>query len=463
MSNEADDKPAALTPEEASLEAIDCARYGEHADLERMIEARADVNYRGSGGNTALHMACANGHMECVSLLLKHGARHVGNDSGNTPLHWAVLNKSLEVVRELCTSAPDLDVLAKNSFGKSALTDAYGSGESGTPLTKLLLEHKSADKLEETKEGSVRIEDGGDTNQDDANAGEAPDANSSDTAATPSAADTDSAKAAASAPASATTTAASSNIVQSYTYVFDFSSPKGQGPEVRAREVATDWQGAVFGEGANAEEDTTGMQVWATSLVTARWVSALQQDPATSFEGRCVMELGAGAGVPGLTALFYSRASKVILTDVFKHTLTNLRFNVAINLKHNQGLRDYSDVQVRALDWRDRGEDTAGAMDVLLGSDLVYDDALVPPLLEFVDHAMAPQGVFYMVAADGRRGVQTLIDAFDKANFDVESKTAPEEFKSNPLVSGSDAELELHFNELHSTIHTLYTVRRKQS
>ena len=42
----------------------------------------------------------------------------------------------------MCTSAPDLDVLATNGFGKSALSDAYGSGETGTPMTKLLLEHR---------------------------------------------------------------------------------------------------------------------------------------------------------------------------------------------------------------------------------------------------------------------------------------------------------------------------------
>jgi len=37
--------------------------------------------------------ACANGHVECVRLLISHGAKYANNDSGNSPMHWAVLNK----------------------------------------------------------------------------------------------------------------------------------------------------------------------------------------------------------------------------------------------------------------------------------------------------------------------------------------------------------------------------------
>ena len=94
-----------------------------------------------------------------------------------------------------------------------------------------------------------------------------------------------------------------------------------------------------------AAGDTTGLQVWATALVFARWIVALQADPATAFDGSAVIELGAGAGVPGLAALFYSAAAKVTLTDMFKLTMNNLRFNVASNLKASEA-RSYEHVEV---------------------------------------------------------------------------------------------------------------------
>lgn len=334
---------------------------------------------------------------------------------------------------------------------------------------------RSADKLEETNKDSVKFEDSepegsepspdapstgnsggekGDTGGEEGGDAATPSAPSGEVQTDTVATDT---TAGGTAPGS---TAAESKVVQTYTYVLNFSVDGCAGPDLRAREVATDWAGAVFGEGAKAEEDTTGMQVWATALVSARWVAQLQAEPATSFGGKRVMELGAGAGVPGLCALFYSDAAKVILTDVFKLTLNNLRYNVALNLKH-AGTRSYADVEVRELDWRRRDPATAGTVDVLLGSDLVYDNELVPPLLELIDHVLAPDGVFYMVAAAGRQGVATLVDALRQTNFEVGEVVAGEGLKANPLASKSEDELELHFNELHATTHTLYTVRRK--
>ncbi|KAJ1640400.1 ankyrin repeat-containing domain protein, partial [Pavlovales sp. CCMP2436] len=68
------------------------ARYGELDELRAALEAGADVSYADGGGSTALHMACANGHVEIARILLDAGAPFTANASGNTPLHWAVQN-----------------------------------------------------------------------------------------------------------------------------------------------------------------------------------------------------------------------------------------------------------------------------------------------------------------------------------------------------------------------------------
>jgi hypothetical protein len=134
--------------EEAGNDLLDCARYGELSDLKELLEdSTVPIDYQNESYNTALHYASANGKAECVELLLDRGAQHLPNSSGNTPLHWAVQNKHAAAVRALLARAPGVDVLQRNAFGKSALTDAFALETAD--ITQLLLEHPSAAALDE--------------------------------------------------------------------------------------------------------------------------------------------------------------------------------------------------------------------------------------------------------------------------------------------------------------------------
>ena len=64
------------------------ARIGEFDDVKEMLDEKTDVNTKDKNtGNTALHMACANGHYDIVKLLLKHNAdTNILNNPKNTPL-----------------------------------------------------------------------------------------------------------------------------------------------------------------------------------------------------------------------------------------------------------------------------------------------------------------------------------------------------------------------------------------
>nr|CAG8500474.1 8025_t:CDS:2 [Entrophospora candida] len=90
MTNRLNDKE-----KEIFEEALLCARYDEF-------------------GNTALHMASANGHIEIVKFIIESICSSSTNDdfsigtlinsqnnSGNTPLHWSALNGHLDVVEIL--------------------------------------------------------------------------------------------------------------------------------------------------------------------------------------------------------------------------------------------------------------------------------------------------------------------------------------------------------------------------
>ena len=194
-------------------------------------------------------------------------------------------------------------------------------------------------------------------------------------------------------------------------------------------------------------------------ILQARWIVALQADATTTFDAKTVIELGAGTGVPGLAALFYSTAAKVTLTDMFKLTMNNLRFNVASNLKASD-TRSYEDVEVASLDWACLDPATAGSFDVVLGSDLVYDDGAVALLIGVVDHLLSPSGVFYLAAGGKRKGVTKLLADLPGRGFSVASLNAPAAYLGNPLASGDENELELHFNELGENTFTLHAVTR---
>ena len=108
--------------EEAGNEMLMCARYGELEDMLTILnENVVPIDYQNDGLNTALHYLCANGNLQGTRELIRRGARSLGNSSGNTPLHWAVQNKHLDVTAELLANLPGCDVLQKNDFGRNTV------------------------------------------------------------------------------------------------------------------------------------------------------------------------------------------------------------------------------------------------------------------------------------------------------------------------------------------------------
>ena len=117
-----------LTLEEYYLE---CARYGELQDLkEAMKDATKDfnVNLVDFGGNTALHLASANGFIEVVKYLVNelHCDINAKNKSLSTPLSWAAFNGQKKVVEFLLEKGADFDT--KNINGKKPSELAYDCG-----------------------------------------------------------------------------------------------------------------------------------------------------------------------------------------------------------------------------------------------------------------------------------------------------------------------------------------------
>lgn len=371
-------------------ELVLCARFGELDELKSLIAAGADVNHRATGGSTALHMASANGFEEVVAVLLASGAEFTANDNGNTPLHWAVQNGHAKVAETLLDRCDGALVLAKNAFGKSALTEAFGQGSEA--LLKPLLEHHSAKALDE---------DGGEH------------AGGSGDPGLPARIDAH----------------------VDHTLVLGTAQPL----KIKIRELGSCATAGAPVFTSDPRDDQTGVHIWAASLILGHWISD-NGDALGVAHVAC--ELGAGCGVPGIVAATRCpRLEGVILSDVAATTLDNLRHNVRVN----SGDVVPSPMRVQGLDWADAGTWPEG-VDLVLGADLVYAAESIPALVSAVYGLLPSGGRFvYVAPSDGRQGAREFVTCMAAAGFDHAVQPAPEEYLRNCLGDEDDDVFEAFF------------------
>lgn len=151
-----------------------------------------------------------------------------------------------------------------------------------------------------------------------------------------------------------------------------------------------------------------------------------------------------------------SNASKVYVTDLNPTTVENLQHNVNLNFENNKR------VVCSTIDWNDASTWPNEKVDYVIGSDLIYQESIVPLLKKVVLGLLKPMtGRFLYVAPDtGRDGLEAFIESMKKEECELVSvKEAPEEYYTNPLSSGDEEDCFLHFNELASSTYMLYEFR----
>ncbi|TNV76260.1 hypothetical protein FGO68_gene4950 [Halteria grandinella] len=103
------------------------ARLGEIEDVKECLAEKVDLATVDPSGNTALHMASANGFLDIVLLLLQNGAPvNALNRSKNTPLHWAALNGRNDIISLLIEWKADANI--KNEFDRLPIEEALQNG-----------------------------------------------------------------------------------------------------------------------------------------------------------------------------------------------------------------------------------------------------------------------------------------------------------------------------------------------
>ncbi|RKP11872.1 ankyrin repeat-containing domain protein [Piptocephalis cylindrospora] len=117
--------------EELINELVLSARYGDEEDVTRLFQENPALSpaATNTSGQTALHMASANGHLEVGKVLVNRLTPEqldIQNEGGNTALHWAALNGHLEMVKLLVSTHADPTI--KNTAGRTAMYEAQQRG-----------------------------------------------------------------------------------------------------------------------------------------------------------------------------------------------------------------------------------------------------------------------------------------------------------------------------------------------
>jgi predicted nicotinamide N-methyase len=141
-----------------------------------------------------------------------------------------------------------------------------------------------------------------------------------------------------------------------------------------------------------------GIVLWPSAIALAHEVAS------RSLAGLRVLELGAGTGLPGLVAA--SLGARVVQTD---------RQPVALHVCEKNAERNgIAAIEHRSADWT--AWDDPARYDLILGSDILYSDALHPHLRRIFDTNLAPGGRV-LIGDPFRRTSLALLEAMEASGW----------------------------------------------
>ncbi|OQR98618.1 hypothetical protein ACHHYP_08348 [Achlya hypogyna] len=160
---------------------------------------------------------------------------------------------------------------------------------------------------------------------------------------------------------------------------------RGFNYDFEAGEMTIHGEPLFIGEVGNTGQGT-GLTIWDGSVVLAKYLEGQQAGDAHNVAGLRVLELGAGTGLVGLAAAFCG-ASSVLLTDL-AYTLPNTESNIARNEARLRAKFPDQNVDAAELDWFAPGD--MPDVDIILGSDIVWVETLIPALVTTIERLLRP-------------------------------------------------------------------------
>jgi len=162
-------------------------------------------------------------------------------------------------------------------------------------------------------------------------------------------------------------------------------------------------------------------------------------------------------------------------TCICDAAMTHRQQKLASHLKHNIELNNVGNVaEALVMNWQDATTfpKNNNKIDVVIGSDLIYQSDMVPLLIDTLK-TLAPARFLYTAPSSAssaatagsccRQGHDEFLGRLSDFFNVFSEQPAPADYTINPLVSGDDEECFLHFHELQSAEYTLYDFRWKNT
>lgn len=146
------------------------------------------------------------------------------------------------------------------------------------------------------------------------------------------------------------------------------------------------WEGISDDEFSDDERLPYWVELWPSSLALALWLEGNRE----ALEGKTCLDLGCGLGFTAIVGR--SLGARVLGLDYEEKALSYARRNAAAN--------SLPSPLWAVMDWR-RPAVQAGSCHVIWGGDILYESRFARPVFNFIDHALTPEGVFW-VAEPGR-------------------------------------------------------------
>jgi methyltransferase-like protein 23 len=143
-----------------------------------------------------------------------------------------------------------------------------------------------------------------------------------------------------------------------------------------------------------------GLMLWESGVALATWVA----DHAGEMPGQTVLELGAGAGLPGIVAASYG--ANVTQTDHDEQALALAAQNAALN--------GATGINFERGDWF--AWSNPARYDLILGADIVYDSADHAAILALFERLLEPHGRI-VLTDPGREQQAAFVKAAKRAGW----------------------------------------------
>jgi predicted nicotinamide N-methyase len=167
-------------------------------------------------------------------------------------------------------------------------------------------------------------------------------------------------------------------------------------------------------------------EIWPSALA----LSAFILNNKDQVEGKTILELGAGLGLPSLVAACFS--STVVCSDYLTDALIFARKNAELNA--------ISYIQYECIDWRSYNSDQRYAL--ILASDIAYEKRFFEDLPGSLKKMMYPESEVWL-SEPGRHFTAPFIQDL-KNHFDIKSYPLPQTWR------GTTFQTSVHVLKLHT-------------